>query len=461
MNHSQMLQRMCHGVLGNADLRAIAKSRGFPPAAANPGIMVGLFLTEQGLADALKSLDRVELGALHLIKTIDKPVNIAFFESLYPSERGRYLTFTQKYQSVLSKLKERLVRKGVLLMADVGPTSGEAKMELWRFALPLQFHHHLPSLLESSRTFDDPGNYRAEAVREKLQSDLIAVTSASSKKSGEIPQFNIADGDLRLGKSRFRSSQLPDWQIAMWNHQLAAHNENAESRNQYSLPPAQALYQLLSNLQEKQWASCDQFDEIIPVFTGRKIDCEAACELGWQVGLLAKREADGITWYRPAPAEPMLAPHEYLNVLDPEGSAGITLSRVPLKALETLIQLGDVRLELSGLPTLSLTPNLFRIGRANDDALTIEQAGWLFHHSPAFAKAQDMLIRRRGKTIVHSNLLIARVTDLSLRMALEKALGDRWILLKDGYAAFPPGALVDVQRVVKKSGHVIKEVVAK
>lgn len=463
MNHSKILQRMCHDVLGNADLKAIAKSRGFPAAAANPGIMAGLFLTEQGLAEALASLDRSELALLHLLKTFETPVNIAFFEAVYPSEKGRYLTFTQKNQSVLSKVKQQLVRKGVLLMWDVESTTGEAKMALWRFAFPLQFHSYLPPLFEPIRTFDQPGNFRSDAFREKLQSDLMAAASGdSSNKSDATLQFKIVDGQLHLGPSRYQAKQLPKLQIENWNRQLKAEKKTGEILNEYSLRPAEAVSKLLSTLPEKHWVSCNQLQEIIPVFTGRKIDCDAACEAGWQVGALAKLEADGTTWFRPAPAEPIQEPHKYLNLLDAEGGASIVLSRVPLNALETLVELGDVRLDLSGPPALTLSPNLIRLGRAGDEVLTSEQGTWLFSHSPAFARARDLVAHRRGKTIVHSNVMIARVTDLSLRLALEKALGDRWISLsEEGYAAFPPGALMDVQRVVKKSGHVIKEGVAK
>ncbi len=147
-----------------------------------------------------------------------------------------------------------------------------------------------------------------------------------------------------------------------------------------------------------------------------------------------------------------------MKVLERDKCVAVDLSQVPFEALETLVQLSDVRLNPSGLPSLLLTPNLVRIGRASDDVLASDSGQWLFQHSQVFGQAHALLISRRGKTVLHSNVLIARVTDLSLKVALEKALGESWISLKNDYGVFPRSALSDVQRIVKKSGHVIKEV---
>ncbi len=57
------------------------------------------------------------------------------------------------------------------------------------------------------------------------------------------------------------------------------------------------------------------------------------------------------------------------------------------------------------------------------------------------------LSERRGKTILHENLTIARVSDLSLKVAIEKALGNNLVSLKNDFVAFPRGLLDEVQRV--------------
>ena len=111
--------------------------------------------------------------------------------------------------------------------------------------------------------------------------------------------------------------------------------------------------------------------------------------------------------------------------------------------------------------TLLLTPNFVKLGRANDELLTSEAVQWLVEQTQAFAEAYVNLSERRGKTILHESLYVARVSDLSLKVSIEKALGDNLVSLKNDFVAFPRGLLDDVRRVVKKSGHVVKEVAAK
>jgi hypothetical protein len=66
---------------------------------------------------------------------------------------------------------------------------------------------------------------------------------------------------------------------------------------------------------------------------------------------------------------------------------------------------------------------------------------------------------------VHENLLVARVTDLSLRVALQQALrGDggasiaQPFFLSDEYLVFPRARQGEIERLVKKAGHVVKTV---
>jgi hypothetical protein len=153
-----------------------------------------------------------------------------------------------------------------------------------------------------------------------------------------------------------------------------------------------------------------------------------------------------------------LAAQSFLSVVERDDSVSVDLSLTPLPSLERLVELGDVRRHPTASTTLLLTPNLIRLGRADSELLASDEAAWLFRNSPAFEKAERICRERRGRTVVHKNVLIARVSDLSLKLALEKALGDRWSSLKNDYVAFPYDALNEVRRVVKRMGHVVKEV---
>jgi len=83
-----MLHQMCHEVLAEADVRAICKNRGLPNQAASSRQMLeNLFLSDAGVAVALRTLDRTEIALLHLLSGHAKPVDIAFFSRLDPPQR--------------------------------------------------------------------------------------------------------------------------------------------------------------------------------------------------------------------------------------------------------------------------------------------------------------------------------------------------------------------------------------
>ncbi len=136
----------------------------------------------------------------------------------------------------------------------------------------------------------------------------------------------------------------------------------------------------------------------------------------------------------------------------------MNLDAVPFEALETLVLMSDQRPVPGGRPLLLVTPNLVKLGRTTDTVAALPLADWLQKNAPAFARAFETVRQRRGKTILHENLCVARVSDLSLKVALEKALAGRVVVLGEEFIAFPSGAVVEVKRLVAQMGHVVKEV---
>ncbi len=86
----------------------------------------------------------------------------------------------------------------------------------------------------------------------------------------------------------------------------------------------------------------------------------------------------------------------------------------------------------------------------------------------AYGKLFQKFEAQWGKLILHQNLLLARVTSLDLRVKLHKAFGGsqgdeitRVVFLPGEYIAFAPAMLGEVEKVVKKAGHVVKTIQAK
>lgn len=457
MKLSDMLPQMCHGLLAATDVKAICQARGLPPQAAKSrGILETLFLSPQGVRNVFDSLDPNEIALLHLLKHSASPVDIAFFSRVYGSQQS-YGTFNRRFQNVFAKIKQRLVRSGVLLWAETPAGSWEkkSKMERWRFALPAEFHAHLPPLIPTPRSFDGDGNWRPNVVRDKLIADLGL---ARKNLVGEI--FQIEAGELQLNGEQFEAAKLSGWQQSGWK-QAIPNGKKSGPKDPHSKRPDEAALCILSDLADGYWADAEQLAEPLRVFCEMKIDSGAVCEAGWEWGLLAKRQADGKTWYRLAPKQPHVAPHQYLTANDQDGCVTADLATIPFEALEQIVAISDQRVSPARSDALLLMPNFVKLGRAGDKLLGSEAVEWLVQQTQPFAETYVLLGERRGKTILHENVTVARVSDLSLKVAIEKALGSNVVALKDDFIAFPPGYVDDVRRVVKKSGHVVKEVAAK
>ncbi len=365
MNTLEMLNRMCHGLLAGSDVKAICKARGFPAeAGASPGVLETLFLSPRGLGGVFATLDSNEIALLHLLKHSSAPVSVSLFSRVYAGKHS-YGTFNQRFQDVFAKVKQRLVRKGVLLWAEArqGLREKTSKMERYRFALPAEFHPHLPPLIPSPRHFDGDGDWRRSVVGDKLIADL----GRSGKKAATDAVFHIEAGELRMNGRTFEATNVIGWQQSSWN--LA----NQDSKKQKpragdtcSEQPDEAVRRILSELGDGMWATPEQLTEAFQVFCGKKGDAEAVCEAGWVWGLLAKRRADGKTWYRPAPESPHVAPQDYLTT-DQDGCVAVDLRAIPCDALEQIVAISDQR--PSGKAALLVTPNFIKLGRADDQLL--------------------------------------------------------------------------------------------
>ena len=458
MKPAAMLHQMCHAVFAETDVKAVCKARGFPPpAVSSRGVLETLFLSQQGLSQSFDSLDRDEIALLHLLKTAGA-VDVAFFSRIYGGENARG-TFSQRFQNTFTRVKQRLVRQGLLLLSEATQFAWhkKTKIERWRFALPVEFHPHLPPLIASPRSLEGDGTWKANVVRDQIKADL----GHSSKKPTDCV-FQIQDGELRVHGEPFNTKTMADWQQSGWQ-QAVAGDKKSRPKDSYSKSPDEAVLCILSDLPNGHWADAEQLADPFRIFSGKKTDAATVCDAGVEWGLLAKRRADGKTWYRLAPPRPVTKPDQYLSVDGKDGDIAIDLPAVPFDALEQIVAISNQRIKAGKTNgnKLSITPNIVKLGRAGDDVLAADPVQWLVEHTQPFAEAYVVLGERRGKTILHENVCVAQVGDLSLKVAIEKALGEKLVSFKNEFIAFPSDSLDEVRRVVKKSGHVVKEVSTK
>lgn len=457
-----MLHQMCQTGLAIADINAIRKARGFgAKETASRDIFESFFLSSIGLEAVMASLLPEEVAALRLLLQQKEEVDVTFFERLYGSaKQGKeyyYGTFTQRYRDTLDAVKKSLVRKGILVMAEIKTRDDSTQMERWRFRFPPQFAGFLPPILSSTHHSDNPGEVRSDMVRAKL---LEAIGGAPVVNLTGQEQFavNVEHGSLKIDESEFRARDLSAWQQTAWRTSLSV----KQPTDSAFLSPEKAIQTVLATLGPQEWAAPAQLDPALRVFCfGVEIpDAAKICQEGWKWGCLA-RLVDGQEFYYRLPPlgetvpAPAFDPSIYLEHPPGENPILVDLRLIPLDVLEHLNRLA--RLEVSK-NRLAALPDPIKLGRATPEERHSPLADWLSSQSPAFRQAIEAANLQWGKTILHNDLLIARVRDLSLRVQLEREIGEYLMVLSNEYVAFPSGWRGEVEKTLKKAGFVIKEV---
>lgn len=461
-----MARAMCLE-LSQADLKAIGRSRGFEPETiGSRELLQHVLLSDQGVGLALAALTPAELACLHLLNCLREQVDVEFFKRLYPAlvPPNIYASHNERFKALFQEVKARLVRRGLLLVGTLPETTllrGLTILERRRFCLPETFGRLL-SLPFPARQLDPAttGNHRSEVLRNKV-GELLQPASASAggPDRAQTGRWRIENGELRLGMSasRFRLEQLESWQRAQFE---AAVGYTSKTQPEQLMPAPLLLY-ALSRLGENEWLVPS---DLLPLWTmalrGVKApEPHTVCEAGYEWGCVEKSEVDGAVIYRlPRLPDPQASrpPEDFLRTDTPQRVA-VRLAQVPLAALERLCEVS--RLELAE-GQLWASPNLLKLSHARAETLADPVFLWLRGRHPAFCSAAEKIEQRRGKLIVHENLLVAQVKDLPLKVALEKQFGGPGKLtgLSGEFVAFPKALLPEIQSWMKKSGHVIKRV---
>jgi len=260
---------------------------------------------------------------------------------------------------------------------------------------------------------------------------------------------------LLFGGQPFRVERLKAWRARQFDAAVGYANKALPK----ALLPVPLLTYALSRLRQDEWLAPS---EVLPlwkmVLAGAKApEPQAVCEAGFQWACLEKAEQEGAVYYRlpqQADAEAASPPEAFLDVRD-AARVRIHLEHTPLAALA---RLGEIsRIEAAG-GELWARPSLLKVSHAPNQALTDPVVCWLREHHAAFRGTIDTVQERRGKVIVHENLLAARVSDLGLKVMLERRFGGpgQLVALAAEFVAFPTGLLPELQSWLKKSGHVIK-----
>jgi hypothetical protein len=449
MSIPQLLHSMC-AEIAEADLNAIRKARGFSAKeTASRTAFASFYVTSFGVAENMTAITTEEAFTLNLLNETGE-VDITFFARLYGAG-NKYGTYTQQFKPTFDEVKKNLVRRGLVVMAQVKLRGDTVQLERWRFALPPEIAPYLPS--PPTVSSDQPGQINDHTVRRKL----LTITGSSPAIPNDPLPLHLSHGSLQLKDQPFSLETFHAWQLNAWDRSLNVSRPNIPA----SLSPTEAVLKLLSS---EVWTAPKSIEPALQIycFGGKIPSVEKLFKAGWELGLLSRLEIDSVPYYRLAPEPdptaadvPYPATLSWADTATRPGSVKIDLRLIPIHDLDLLNTLTRLDLENGDLYAF---PSPIKLGRSTLAQRNSPLSLWLAEHMPAFGKVLEAVNAKWGKTLLHENLLIARVRDLSLRVQLESELGQNLVLLNEQFIAFPRDMLSSVEKVLKKTGFVIKTV---
>ncbi|MGP8337411.1 MAG: hypothetical protein ACT6FC_04170 [Methanosarcinaceae archaeon] len=487
MDIQSMLRQMCKNDLSDSDIKAICKSRGFSTKeATSRDVFENFFISTIGIQEALDTLTYEEVVFLHLLNKINEEVDIGYFERLYGSEGSAkkyyYGTFNQRYKETLKKVKNNLVRKGVLIVMEqeIYAYKSTTKIERLCFRFPPEFADFLPPVVRALK-FTRVGNHKKKVLRDKLLEIIGGKQKSSSLSKKRSFKLMVKDGNLLCGDKKFKANHLLEWQKDCWRASVntdiktpiedmdpidvilykISHQNNPNMQEQMENDKIEITLYALSQLKEHEWLPADSLAVVLKIFTGEAEDYpyEKICEAGWTWGCLVKVMVDGKAYYQ-LPENNLVdttssLPEKYIQV-EPDGTIVLDLMTIPYTALEVLAFVAILDIHNSNLRA---TASIIKIGNALKIVRKDSFFVWLKKNTSGFRIATEIAEKRWGKQVIHENLMVAQVKDLSLKVQIEKSYADSrsLVLLTDDYIAFPADILPAIQKLVEASGHVIKK----
>ncbi len=452
-----MLKEMCLSALAQADLKVLGRSRGFEPEIlASRALLQHAFLSETGVSTVLATLTEAEILGLNFLQ-LKEEVSLDFFERIYTDLAGSkyYHSYTERFKPLFQRVKTQLIQRGILLFGTLSDYENDGPvLERRRFRFPKNFGPLLPAPFRARRV--DSGStvqFRQEVLRNKL-AEILAPAEAPRKS--EKGCWRLENGSLFFGGDPFRVERLKAWPIAQWEAAVPGPKGEGESLGAVSL-----LRYALSCLRPGEWMAAS---DLLPFWKmaikGAKAPHpEAVCEEGYQCGCLEKTEQAGANCYRWPRTDPALehaAPEQFLKIENAK-SVSIQLEHTPLAGLEHVCE--GCRLEIKN-GALWASPDALKISHASNEALAGPVFGWLREQHAAFRDTLETVEKKKGRILLHENLLVARISALEVKVALEKKFGEpgQFVSLSREFAAFPRSLLPEIQSWMKKAGHVIKTI---
>jgi len=448
VNLDKMLQGMFSGVLSEAEIKAIVKSRGLPKAATESReLLRQAFLSDAGMERAIAGLSQDELLLLNVILSqgdVDSHIPALLYD---PGARFRHGTFSQIFTNSAKETRSRLVQKGVLGVTVLREGSvKKSACERTRFFVPEQVAAYLPTGLATTVWNDAQAEHDDCKFRQMLE-ELV---------SGADGSLSLKDGVLMFRSAEFSVRAMQAAMTEACQRGLTSGRKNSSSGFAVDLPIIATMMTILGRLAPTEGVAASALEPLRAfLFCGHPdLKMPDLCEAMFAYGLLSRQKKKSV--YRPR--TPMAAEPEFRRFIQSMDDKQIAINRRTIGAGE-LADLAKVAKLSIDRADLVAKPDLVRLSHHRQLMDASPFLRWLCEQHEPWRQTAAVVDERLGRTFVHDNLLLAHITDLTLRMAVQKGLqaGLDYVQLEDEWFAFAPRLRGHIHAVAQKLGHAARE----
>ena len=446
-----------HKSLSATDLREICKKRGFPITNnMSKDTFKNFFLSTVGVEKAISQLSTEEIVFLSMLKN-GKEVNVAYFSLLY-KEYDEYGTFTQKYLNVYRSIKQNLVRTGLLISYE--RNSGykkNSKLERMQFIFPSEFINYLPAPFIKIKESNVLLSKEDDSVLRKKVGGIVNQKLSSTKDN-----IYIENSTLKYQSTLFNVTALNKWRKEKLKKYIDKQRHSSKViyisalDKQGTINTTQILIDALVKLNSNQCISADSLSPIFKFIYGdtHTVNLEEVLDQMLSLGFLSKVELDGKNHYHYSDSlkKNDILPEDYLSI---EEENFIVNLKIPYKALEQLAILCNFTVNKKSLYVNLDFPRLVKkYSLLKEEPLLL----WFKNSSKAIRDKINDVEKRYGKILLHSNLLLAKVSDFKLKAIFVKKYegSNKMIFLSNDYIVALQEERKNIEKLVLKSGLAVK-----
>ncbi len=429
----------------NAVIKQICKNREFPASVnANNEFLKHYLLQTTGLEKMMNTLSEKEVIALYFLSISKMLPNVCFFQSVYPNSVIRnnyYASFNQKYKDLYKEVTQKLICKGLIIPMFKVDVFAKSKIEQLYFYFPPEFANYLPPLLKT-KTEKIKGIIETKHFINEIIKTIHDKFDQTKSQRTEGATFSISSVKTRVVQSQLKI-HMPK----------SIPNEKQKELFRF-------ITKILNVHEADVWFHPDKLNKIIEFFLSddtQIVKGENICKILFNCNVLCKHPSENL--YRPVQITDYdkMNPSEYAR--DVKDAIEINFDKIPVNVIEVLTQ--SAKFEPTGkaikiIPSMELiTRNIEKI----ENNIVFKDVCTRF---PLFANSLNSYYKQLGEKIIHTNVLVAKVNDLSVAVMLEKKFKNKEDLVKlpDNYYAFPQKNRSIIEAMLKRSGIIVKEIAA-